>query len=532
METTEEHQCAICLSEIKATGKAVIRHPCGHSFHFDCEKKNASGRCPVCRANTRPTVGLPDPGRDRSSSSLFAEMKCVIAPEFPVVSTDATELLALLTVKAPDVVVRENRQHAGLDLVAVVDVSYSMQGDEKIEKVRTALKFVISELSSADRLAIITFSKRATKLSDFRLMTDAAKEEVTSLVETVTTAGGTSIISGFDLAVDALQQRRQRNVVSAILLFTDGQDNKLSAESLAANVAAGYGDRALDASLCTFGFGVDHDAAALAGMARAGHGTFCYLRDAEAVSPAVGACLGGLLTVFAKHIEIVIETKCGVLIDGKLEKKTIEINDMFHGERRDVLLSLQLPAGTEFAHPGPVIASVAYDVPMPPAHRDLINFPPLEVQRVAPASVAAARGTPNAELDVQRNRETAAKALLVAADAACRQRLEAARDILTIAKNKIEKSATGNRPQCAALMSDLARAIEGVRSAADFAAGGEQDMRSVQMSHASQRGSVVGDSYMTPSQSEEACSSVIFAGMTTRMNDEARNVRRRVDVGK
>ena len=42
---------------------------------------------------------------------------------------------------------------SGLDLVAVLDVSSSMQG-EKIEKMKTAMKFVVKKLSSIDRLSI------------------------------------------------------------------------------------------------------------------------------------------------------------------------------------------------------------------------------------------------------------------------------------------------------------------------------------------------------------------------------------------
>jgi len=49
-------------------------------------------------------------------------------------------------------------ERSGLDLVAVLDVSGSMRRHGKLDKLKTAMKFVISKLGAMDRLSIVSFS--------------------------------------------------------------------------------------------------------------------------------------------------------------------------------------------------------------------------------------------------------------------------------------------------------------------------------------------------------------------------------------
>merc|ERR1712106_500959 len=71
--------------------------------------------------------------------------------------------------------------------------------------------------------------------------------------------GGTSIASGLDMALSVMEQRRQRNKVSAILLLTDGQDGSTRRQLPALLQRAA----AADVAIYAFGFGRDHDATLL-----------------------------------------------------------------------------------------------------------------------------------------------------------------------------------------------------------------------------------------------------------------------------
>ncbi|KAF2307532.1 hypothetical protein GH714_029507 [Hevea brasiliensis] len=72
-----------------------------------------------------------------------------------MVPLEESKLRVMLEITGGD----SSNDRPGLDLVAVLDVSGSMQG-EKIAKVKTAMLFVIKKLSPIDRLSVVTFSAR------------------------------------------------------------------------------------------------------------------------------------------------------------------------------------------------------------------------------------------------------------------------------------------------------------------------------------------------------------------------------------
>jgi len=69
----------------------------------------------------------------------------------------------------------------GLDLVAVVDVSGSMD-HKKMEQLKTAMQFVVLKLSPIDRLSIVTFSSAAMRLCLLRQIMEASQKELQILI--------------------------------------------------------------------------------------------------------------------------------------------------------------------------------------------------------------------------------------------------------------------------------------------------------------------------------------------------------------
>lgn len=144
-------------------------------------------------------------------------------------------------------------ERSGLDLVAVLDVSWSMWGD-KLDKLKTAMKFVISKLGSMDRLSIVSFSNDAARLCPLRSMTGDTKEEmVKGIVEKKLHAGGgTNMRAGLETGLRVLAGRQlSSGRVASIILMSDGQADSVNET------------RAVDTSgvaVYTFGFGADQDA--------------------------------------------------------------------------------------------------------------------------------------------------------------------------------------------------------------------------------------------------------------------------------
>ena len=113
----------------------------------------------------------------------------------------------------------------GADIVMVLDISGSMEGEKLIEMKR-ALQFVIKKLSPSDRLSVITFSSDADRKCPLRQMTQKAQEEIDFLVQNLNAGGSTNITAGLQKGLKVLDERKFTTGRSgAIMLMSDGEQN-------------------------------------------------------------------------------------------------------------------------------------------------------------------------------------------------------------------------------------------------------------------------------------------------------------------
>ena len=105
-------------------------------------------------------------------------------------------------------------------IVVVVDVSGSMQDEDKIGAVRHALARFVETLDPADRLAIVTFSDDAhVALSPTSVA--ASRETILAAVGNLTAYGGTNLGAGLSTAIAIAASMRHGNV-PRIVLLSDG----------------------------------------------------------------------------------------------------------------------------------------------------------------------------------------------------------------------------------------------------------------------------------------------------------------------
>ena len=113
----------------------------------------------------------------------------------------------------------------GADIVIVLDVSGSMQG-EKLKEMKRAMQFVIKKLSPSDRLSVVIFSADSERKCPLRQMTPKAQEEMDFLVQNLAANGSTNITSGLERGLKVLDDRKITNGRSgAIMLMSDGMQN-------------------------------------------------------------------------------------------------------------------------------------------------------------------------------------------------------------------------------------------------------------------------------------------------------------------
>jgi len=260
-------------------------------------------------------------------------------------------------------------QRAPLDLVTVLDVSGSMVGN-KLALLKQAMGFVIDNLGPGDRLCVISFSSGASRLMRLSRMTDAGKAHAKRAVGSLSARGGTNIGAALRKAAKVLDDRLYRNAVESVILLSDGQDtytvpprggydrdanyDALVPPSLVRSDAGGGGGRA--PPVHTFGFGKDHDAAAMHTIAEVTGGTFSFIENEAAIQDGFAQCIGGLLSVAVQELRLdvacvdtgvrVTAVKSGrykshIEDDGRAAK--VDVGELYADEERSFLLFVVVP---------------------------------------------------------------------------------------------------------------------------------------------------------------------------------------------
>ncbi|KAL6653065.1 hypothetical protein ACP70R_011990 [Stipagrostis hirtigluma subsp. patula] len=395
METTSAvDPCAICLAEI-SRGQAAFVAECSHTFHHRCISGSVAHghrHCPLCKAAwrdvpaldpapaTAPSRGvvaeepppayadddpLPEDGgvdAQRAGAANVGSMVLRTHCEFPALVRDESRegFAVVVHARAPEAATAAAAARAPLDLVTVLDVSGSMQGG-KLALLKQAMGFVVDNLGPADRLSVVSFSDDAHRVIRLARMTDDGKASAKRAVESLSAGGLTNITSGLRVASQVLAGRHHRNAVTSVILLSDGQDTCGNGRGgrygdlLPPSFTAAAGDRP-PPPIHTFGFGNNHDAAAMHAIAEATAGTFSFIENQEVIQDSFAQCIGGLLSVAVQDARVAVtcahpavrvrQVKSGryrslVSEDGRAA--SVDLGELYAGEERRFLMILYVP---------------------------------------------------------------------------------------------------------------------------------------------------------------------------------------------
>ncbi|KAJ6701965.1 CALCIUM-ACTIVATED CHLORIDE CHANNEL REGULATOR [Salix koriyanagi] len=408
-------KCAICLRSLKkGQGQAIFYAECSHPFHFNCiadNVKHGNLRCPVCRfkwkdvpfqapknvpsfqrsgslhAHVPPYRApngspvhiepdhysddevIPDVSQGQSSSSRPHAITVKTLPEYPAVSASESfsNFGVLVRVLAPPLDNSLPHHRAPIDIVTVLDVSGSMAS--KLILLKRAVNFILQNLGPSDRLSIVTFSSSARRILPLRIMSGSGREDAIRVVNSLSAIGGTNIVAGLKKGIRVLEERRQHNSVANIILLSDGCDTQshnthnrleylksLPTSIFPSNNASGEESQQPTFPIHTFGFGLDHDSAAMHAISDESGGTFSFIESIDILQDAFARCIGGLTSIVARDVQLKVRSASpGVQImstpSGKHKNKifdqgqqaTIDIGDLYAEEEKDFLVFLSIP---------------------------------------------------------------------------------------------------------------------------------------------------------------------------------------------
>ncbi|KAG9445631.1 hypothetical protein H6P81_011759 [Aristolochia fimbriata] len=415
---------------------------------------------------------------------------------------------------------------APVDLVTVLDVSGSMAGT-KLALLKRAMGFVIQNLGPSDRLSVIAFSSTARRLFPLRRMSDSGRQQALQAVNSLISSGGTNIAEGLRKGAKVMEDRRDKNPVSSIILLSDGQDTYTVTSSRAVSSRPDY-QSLLPSSICggagsqipvhAFGFGVDHDAASMHSISETSGGTFSFIEAEGVIQDAFAQCIGGLLSVVVQELHVAVEcvspgvkiasVKAGSYtssVSNEGRTGSIEVGNLYAEEERDFLLYLDVPAGDAGqVNPLVKVGCVYKD----PISKETVNLDgrDVRVQRLDNVTGCAV----SIDVDRQRNRLQAAEAMAGARSLAEHGDLGGAVDILENRRRALSSSASARSGDhlCLALDAELKEMQERMASRRVYEASGRAYVLSGLSSHSWQRATARGDStesaslvhaYQTPS---------------------------------
>ena len=191
------------------------------------------------------------------------------------------------------------------NLVFLIDVSGSMQPENRLPLIKTGLSMLVEKLSDRDRVAIVTYAGQsgvalpATSGSD--------KREILRAINRLSAEGGTNGGAGITLAYQVARQGFAQNGVNRVILCTDGDFNVgvTNRDELTAMVQRESGGRIFLSVM-----GVGHDSlqdATMEQLADRGNGHYAYLDTVAEAHKVLIEQMSGTLVPIAKDVKVQVE---------------------------------------------------------------------------------------------------------------------------------------------------------------------------------------------------------------------------------
>ncbi|MDP2339554.1 MAG: VWA domain-containing protein [Deltaproteobacteria bacterium] len=251
-----------------------------------------------------------------------------------------------------------------LSVTFVLDSSGSMQGDP-IRQVKDSVERLIDLLSPTDEVAVVAFADNPVVVADRAPLTPTHKAALKRRLQGVQARGGTGMTAGLRSGATALGARSE-NQRQVLLLLTDGAPTDgASKESLGAIAQ----ELRPDISTTTMGYGPNHNADLLDGVAKAGGGQYWYIPDPQEAQVEFARALGAQGDVVVDGVELVLLPAEGTEILEVLDAGKVRVSanglvvprpDLRAEQLHTTIVRLRIDARSEAGRLKPLAVQVRY----------------------------------------------------------------------------------------------------------------------------------------------------------------------------
>lgn len=230
--------------------------------------------------------------------------------------------------------ISQDRQPA-TNLVFLIDVSGSMQPENKLPLLQKALGMLVRKLNANDRVAIVVYAGA----SGLALPSTSGDHQDTILaaIDRLNAGGSTNGAAGIQLAYDTARANFIQGGVNRVILATDGDFNVgITSEGDLTRLIEEQAKSGV--FLSVLGFGMDNlKDSTLETLADKGNGNYAYIDTPREARKALVEQLAGTLFTIAKDVKIQIEfnpAKVGAYRLIGYENRILAAQD-FNDDRKD-----------------------------------------------------------------------------------------------------------------------------------------------------------------------------------------------------
>ncbi|HEV3025638.1 MAG TPA: VWA domain-containing protein, partial [Pirellulales bacterium] len=191
------------------------------------------------------------------------------------------------------------------NLVFLLDVSGSMQPEDKLPRVRRAMHLLVEQLREQDQVAIVVYAAASglvlPSTSGFQ------KEKIAAALDSLAAGGSTNGGDGIRLAYDTAQASFIKGGTNRVILCTDGDFNVGTTST--AELERLVEERAKGGVFLTvLGFGMgNHNDEMMEKLADKGNGNYGYVDSEQEAHKLLVEQAGGTLVTIAKDVKLQLE---------------------------------------------------------------------------------------------------------------------------------------------------------------------------------------------------------------------------------
>lgn len=199
--------------------------------------------------------------------------------------------------------------HAGerpaANLVFLVDVSGSMQDENKLPLVKQSLRFVVDRLTQRDTVSLVTYAGESGVVLPATSGGDKAR--ITAAIESLGAGGSTNGAGGITSAYAEAARNFRAEGINRVILASDGDFNVgVTSHEQLQQLITDKAKTGVFLSVLGYGMGNTKDDT-MELLADKGNGNYAYIDSLSEARKALGEQFSGTLVTIAKDVKIQIE---------------------------------------------------------------------------------------------------------------------------------------------------------------------------------------------------------------------------------